>query len=185
MSKATVKAGQTLLDIVIQYTGSEESLVALATLNNLGVTDQLSAGTILELPPVVEKRVVKVFRDGGYVPAADAPGGSISVTMPVIRYTVRSTPANVAVVQPGQTLLDIAIQYLGDESGLVSLAQVNNISVTTPLVAGTELKLPAVVNQIVSTYFKSGGYVPAADISDTQSLEGIDYWGIEVDFIVQ
>ncbi len=185
MSKAIVRHGQSLLDIAIQYTGSEESLAELARLNNLNITATLTPGAEVELPAVIDKRVVKIFKDGGFMPASDTGSGSITVTMPKIRYVIKTSAANEAIVKPGQSLLDIAIQYLGSEEGLVSLVQLNNLSVNSSLVAGTALKLPAIIDRSVVDYFKAGGYVPAAEISETETLEGIDYWGIEVDFIVQ
>ncbi len=71
MSKATVQPGQTLADIAVQYLGSEEAVFALASLNSLGVTDELTAGQNLELPAVVNKRVRRVYELGGYEPAVE------------------------------------------------------------------------------------------------------------------
>lgn len=184
MSKATVQAGQTLLDIAIQYCGSSEALVSLAQLNGLSVTEILVAGSELTLPEVIDKRVVRVFTLGGYVPASDGATESITLPLPILRYTIRTTADNIAIVQPGQRLLDIAIQYLGSAEGVVSLAQLNGLSVTDGPPAGTVLKLPAVLDQSVVNYFKTGGYVPATDDAAVATPTGIGFMAIELDNIV-
>ena len=50
MKTVIVKSGQTLLDIALQEKGSIEAIEAIAALNGLSVTDQLTAGTALSLP---------------------------------------------------------------------------------------------------------------------------------------
>lgn len=69
MSSAVVQPGQTLEDIAIQYCGSEESVFALATLNGLGFTDDVTPGQELILPTVAVPRAVKVLSDGDFQPA--------------------------------------------------------------------------------------------------------------------
>lgn len=184
MSKARVQAGQSLTDIAIQYLGSAEGVVQLARLNDLGVTDVLVAGSELTLPAVIDKRVLRVFSVGGYVPASEFTSGSISITLPIQRYTIRTIAGNVAVVKAGQRLIDIAIQYLGSAEGLVSLAQLNNLSVGETLVPGTVLQLPAVINAEVVNYFLTGGHEPATDTDGDIAPGGIGYMGIEFDFKV-
>lgn len=88
-----------------------------------------------------------------------------------------------AIVQAGQTITDIALQYLGAEQAVYALAQLNALDVTEILVPGQELVLPAVQDKRTRRVFEDGGYVPATK-TDTLS-EGIDYMGIEVDFIVE
>lgn len=91
-----------------------------------------------------------------------------------------------AVVQQGQCLLDIAIQHCGDATALLSLAILNNLSVTDEVAAGTALELPAIINQGLVDYYKQNGYVPATAIDpDDAILEGIGFWFLEQDFIVQ
>jgi LysM repeat protein len=43
----------------------------------------------------------------------------------------------------GQTLYDIAVQWLGDAQAASAIANTNNLSITAELEAGTELVLPA------------------------------------------
>ena len=70
MSDATVKPGQTLADIAIQYCGGIGAWPELATLNGLAMTASLSGGQVLKLPAPVDKRTVAVFKTGEYFPAA-------------------------------------------------------------------------------------------------------------------
>lgn len=86
------------------------------------------------------------------------------------------------IVQPGQTLLDIAIQAGGDEEMVAELAIVNGIEVTKELTPGMVLQLIAPINKRIARLFREGPYYPATGYSG--ELEGIDYWGIEYDFIV-
>lgn len=48
--KATVKSGQSLLDIAIEYFGSWEALMDLAKGNDLSMTGTLTASSQLTLP---------------------------------------------------------------------------------------------------------------------------------------
>jgi len=89
--------------------------------------------------------------------------------------------ANVT-VKPGQTLVDVAVQHLGAESGVAALAQANGLDMTAEVVAGQVLTLPEVENKRVVKVYKERGYVPATNISG--ELEGIEFWGIEYDFVV-
>lgn len=91
-------------------------------------------------------------------------------------------------VSEGQTLQDIAIQYLGDASRSNEIAELNNISLTTDLLIGQILNIPDVdisMSQMVKG-FSDNKIVPASndfhDFEDDQ--EGIGFWTIENDFIV-
>lgn len=183
MSNATVQPGQSLLDIAIQHCGSLEALGELARLNGLDVSASLTAGDVLEIPEPTNKRVRRILADFQIVPASSEEPLGISVTLPVVPVNISAT-YNVAgaVVQAGQSLADIAVQYLGSVSAMPELAQLNGITITDELEPGTRLELPSVVSQAVANYMNAGGYAPAANVQD--ELEGIGYWGIEYDFIV-
>jgi len=85
-------------------------------------------------------------------------------------------------VLPGQTLADIAVQYLGSEEAVFELASLNNLNVTTILTPGQILKLPSALAPKVSKFMAAGGYKPASGVDD--ELGGISVWAINVDFIV-
>jgi hypothetical protein len=57
-------------------------------------------------------------------------------------------------VQDGQNIFDIALQYYGDVSAIVRVAQDNGISITQNLTAGQELKIGEPTNKIVQKYFE-------------------------------
>lgn len=89
-------------------------------------------------------------------------------------------------VQAGQTLLDLSIQYLGSEEKVFELAKLNNLSITTQLVTGQKINLPTVGNPRVVKVLKDGNRHPAANLENGtfEILEGVDFWGIEYDFII-
>jgi len=181
MSKATVQPGQTLADIAIQYLGSEEGVFALASINELGVTDVLTAGQQLELPEVVDKRVRRVYELGGYEPAVEQEDTEDVNAYPGIGISFETTLSG-AEILPGQTLADIAIQYLGSEEGVFALASLNNLNVTDTLTPGEILSLPPSVAPKVTKFMAAGGYKPASGVDD--ELAGISIWAINVNFIV-
>lgn len=88
-----------------------------------------------------------------------------------------------ATVQAGQNLTDIAIQYCGNQQAVFEVASLNNLSVTDDLAAGVEVLIPDAYDKRVVKYFLDGQYFPAT--SEELGLEGIDYWGIEINFEVQ
>jgi LysM repeat protein len=88
-----------------------------------------------------------------------------------------------AIVQAGQTLEDIAIQYLGSEQAVFELASINSLELTADLSAGQQLELPDVYDKQVRRVYERGGYQPAA--GGDADLQGINYWIIEQNFIVQ
>jgi hypothetical protein len=72
-------------------------------------------------------------------------------------------------VQDGQNIIDIALQYYGDASAVVLVAQENNIAVTQPLTSGQLLKIGEPTNKIVSQYFEDRKKVIN---TDTQTILG-------------
>ena len=88
-----------------------------------------------------------------------------------------------AIVKPGQTLLDVAVQYMGDASGLPALAAANGLYPNSPLTPGASLVIPTPINKRVVEFYRRGGYEPASTGGLT-TLDGIDYCAIEDTFIV-
>jgi hypothetical protein len=76
----------------------------------------------------------------------------------------------------------VAIQHLGSEEAVGELARLNKLDLTAVLVPGQVLTLPAVYNKRVVKVYVERAYVPAANIGTDG--EGIEFWGIEFDFIV-
>jgi len=72
------------------------------------------------------------------------------------------------VVQPGQCLMDIAIQYGGDATAIVDIALQNGLAITDDVLAGQVLLNFAVADTEMAAYILAKGYVPATD-----GLEGV------------
>lgn len=91
----------------------------------------------------------------------------------------------------GQSLFDIAIQALGDISGVFDLAEKADVSVTDELKVGQVFEIPSQARdkQIVD-YYAAHRITPATAIAtatpddDDILPEGIGFWGIEYDFVV-
>lgn len=94
-------------------------------------------------------------------------------------------------VSTRQSLLDIAIQHAGTAQTALELALLNGISLTDDLEVGSELVMTDVVNEQVVQTFVVSKLIPATAITSRQILEiidqqeGINFWAIEYDFIVQ
>lgn len=91
------------------------------------------------------------------------------------------------IVDEGQNMMDVALQYLGDMSGVFDLANANGISITELLAPGDQLVLPAAINTGAAEYFEERAIVIATDDNDSvaQKPGGINYMEIEFDFIVR
>lgn len=89
----------------------------------------------------------------------------------------------------GQALVDIAMEYCGDALRVFELADLNNISVTQELQPGTSLIIPdSEIDKIkIIAAFTNEGLHPASkeDEFEDSDFDGVDYWIIEEDFIVQ
>lgn len=90
----------------------------------------------------------------------------------------------------GQTSLDMAIQELDDVERLFEIAIDNDISITDDLVPGTQLLVgdpDKSVRNIVQLFSDPANAPASADEEQlvNSRLEGIGYWKIENDFIVQ
>jgi len=90
----------------------------------------------------------------------------------------------------GQTLIDLAVQELGDASRAFELAVLNGLNISDDLIAGQEILVPEAAREkkAVVLLFTDKANAPAsADITGelkTQA-EGVEFWTIEKDFIVQ
>ena len=91
-----------------------------------------------------------------------------------------------------QSLFDIAIQHTGNVMNAFAIAQANNLSITAPLVAGSKLIIPGTVemNNDVKGYYAAKKIQPATGTTEgtengAEELEGISYWIINKNFVVQ
>lgn len=90
-----------------------------------------------------------------------------------------------------QSLLDLAIQHTGSVENAFDLALANNRSITDDLEAGETLSFEFSTinpNKDILSYYIAKKLQPATAISEQLSAnsipQGIDYWAIQMDFIV-
>lgn len=89
------------------------------------------------------------------------------------------------IVQPNQTLFDLAAQHLGSAEGVFALAMLNGLSVTSVLVAGQSLELSEIVDPRIVTEIRNSTQEPAASVDvGPEEQEGIGFWVIGSTFIV-
>jgi hypothetical protein len=71
MQKITVLSGQSLFDIAIQYTGDVANAFAIALLNQISVTDNLSTQNLVLIPDslITATREIKYLKSVGVIPA--------------------------------------------------------------------------------------------------------------------
>lgn len=91
-----------------------------------------------------------------------------------------------------QSLFDIAIQHTGVVENAFSIAKANNISITAFLASGSKLTIPTEVqiNNDVKNYYDARKIQPATGTTEgtdngLEELEGISYWIINKNFVVQ
>lgn len=92
----------------------------------------------------------------------------------------------IVIVQDGQCLLDLATRYLGDAERASEIADLNDISLTTDLVPGIEIKVPDAdftKNEVIKVLSAKGNESACAG-SIQEDEGGIEFWRIERDFIV-
>lgn len=84
-----------------------------------------------------------------------------------------------------QSLWDIAIQTTGDVSGIFAIAELNDLEITEQLKPGQILIVPdRAENDRVVKIYKADKLIPATEIDRNFIVEGIEIWGIEIDFEV-
>ena len=90
-------------------------------------------------------------------------------------------------VLEGQSMFDIALQACGSVEAVFGIAQLNGLAITDALAPGQELLVPGPVNKLIAGYYRMTRLRPATGIETLDELrdEGIDYWGVGVDFVVQ
>ena len=94
------------------------------------------------------------------------------------------------VTMNGQNLLDIALQATGDAGAALQLAIANGLCLTDDLEAEQTIDIPSDIasDANVRAFYKERNIHPATGVTNTDEstspFEGIEYWGIEIDFIV-
>jgi len=69
MQTITVLDRQSLFDIALQYCGDREAVFEISKLNDIPVSAELLAGTVIFVPEVINQRVVNYYLTNNIVPA--------------------------------------------------------------------------------------------------------------------
>lgn len=88
-----------------------------------------------------------------------------------------------------QSVLDVAVQHSGSIESIFDLASLNGLSVTDDLVPNDSLQRSEVTTDAdVVFYYSTKGIIPStapsADDIAQHPIGGINYMGIQIDFIV-
>ena len=84
-----------------------------------------------------------------------------------------------------QSIFDLAVQALGSVEAAFALALENGLSLTEDLTAGQPVIIAGEKSKAIADYYTAKQLKPATGITlEEQKQEGIDFWGIEFDFIV-
>lgn len=98
--------------------------------------------------------------------------------------------SKVVKILDGQTMIDIAMQELGDASFAVDIAVLNDKKITDDLVSGSEITVPDFDKSYRSliNLFADDANKPASGLTAEEQAEregGIGFWFLENDFVVQ
>ena len=187
----TVLEGQTLLDIAIQELGDRERIFELMYLNQLALDQDLSAGMQIECPDydLSKREIVKVFSNLSHR-FASRDVVNISYASGLVTTNVEDLKEGIKILA-GQTLLDIAIQELGDRERIFELMYLNQLALDQDLSAGLQIECPDydLSKKEIVKVFSNAMHKPASSAEtriDNGGLniagEGIGYWIIEEDF---
>lgn len=156
MQAIEVLYNHTLADLT-----DEDQIFEAADLNGIGITDALTPGVTLLVPTASRKSLTKELAQ-----------------QPVKKETVTALP--------GQNWIDLVLQQTGDESKLFDFIDLNSAGITDDVQAGStynsmlpEAERLAVVKAITKRK-PSSVFIGI----DNPAPEGIEYWAIELDFIV-
>lgn len=88
-----------------------------------------------------------------------------------------------------QCFLDLAMQYAGSAEAALAMALQNNLPLTQIFEAGAVLIQPEIVNKSIVDLYRVENVKPASNftiVTDPPTTgEGIGWWYLENDFIVQ
>jgi hypothetical protein len=92
-------------------------------------------------------------------------------------------------VSEKQSLFDIAVEKCGSAEAVFAIAELNDLAITDAMIAGQTLLVSEPTNKAIADYYQTRGLKPATDATtaamDELRNEGVDYWALEVDFVVQ
>lgn len=94
------------------------------------------------------------------------------------------------IVRQGQNLLDIALQSTGNAETALDIALANGLCLSDDLTIGLPIDIAGTlaVNENVRNTYRTQTIYPATGITAADSaaapFEGIEFWAIEYDFII-
>jgi len=91
-----------------------------------------------------------------------------------------------AVVHSGQSIFDIAIQHCGSVDAAYDVAVLNSLPLDAILMPGQTLLIPKVTDKRVVDEFERRGVVPGTVfwLVDEPKEEGLEFWYLEIDFVI-
>ncbi|NNV54520.1 hypothetical protein [Limnovirga soli] len=188
MPHAIVKDRQNLLDVALIGHGDAGSVFAMAMLNGISITDDIPSGTFVELSDISNASIVNGLIARGARPATAIQFNEFALLGNAAVYSVRPnfTDADKVFVADKQNLLDVQVLTTGDLSGLFTMALLNGIGITDDISSGQKLTKAVAFDADVVNVLNERKARPATAIEPgIEVLEGIDYWAIDVDFVVQ
>lgn len=84
----------------------------------------------------------------------------------------------------GQWIGDITVRETGSFETIIEMGLVNNMSITDFLEAGTMVEITEPIDKRIMSYYDINAIYPATTIQERETLGGIGYMGIAIDFIV-
>lgn len=94
------------------------------------------------------------------------------------------------IVRQGQNLLDLALQATGDADTALDIALTNGLCLSDDLTVGQPIDIAdtLAVNENVRNTYRTQTIYPATGITTANTadapFEGIEFWAIEYDFII-
>jgi len=158
--------GENYFDALTRSNISIDYVFDVAAANGIDITELLSSGFVLDIPaltPVKEHRLQQAK-------------------------SIKATQQRNLTVGFGQNMFDKCIEICGNMQSLFDLAKANNLSITDTVTKESNL-IPASISDsnMVRYYFKQN-IRPATGnevIAEAVTGDGIGYWIIENDFIIQ
>lgn len=90
-----------------------------------------------------------------------------------------------------QSLMDVAVEHCGDWQQAFDIAMINGTGLTDDIASGKELTMPyPSADSEMANFYDVNAIHPATGITDSETSqillggEGIEFWGIEYDFVV-
>ncbi|MEM8739393.1 MAG: LysM peptidoglycan-binding domain-containing protein [Planctomycetota bacterium] len=157
-----VQAGQSLTDIARQHYGNPEfaRAIALTNADRLDTDGQARAGVRLEIPPLGAPVFSRLFEPvhRGHAVRIDPtelpqlPGRPAGPVAAETRLAAGTDAASTVVVQPGDTLSELASQHLGSAAQWEALLQANRdqLDSAESLRSGMTLRLPAADRRVAT-----------------------------------